>query len=153
MPNTCRLHHNHWQTSKGVLLKTDSKALSSDSIPSSMQVRSGLGQIASEIMSWTILAFIFGSCVAYIIIVGDNFGAVMMDYVVVPLNLPPILAARQVMILVLSTTIILPISMQRSMVSLAPVSTIALLVMTFTTGAVPTSSDKCVESSTECVFY
>ena len=118
-----------------------------------MQVRSGLGQIASEIMSWTILAFIFGSCVAYIIIVGDNFGAVMMDYVVVPLNLPPILAARQVMILVLSTTIILPISMQRSMVSLAPVSTIALLVMTFTTGAVPTSSDKCVESSTECVFY
>lgn len=102
-----------------------------------MQVRSGLGQVASEIMSWTILAFIFGSCVAYIIIVGDNFGAVMKDYVVDPLQLPPIFAARQVMIIVLGVAIMLPISLQRSMVALAPVSTIALAVMTLTTGAPP----------------
>lgn len=99
-----------------------------------VQVRSGLGQLASEVMSWTILAFIFGSCVAYIIIVGDNFGAVVKDYIVDPLELPPILAARQVMILVLGVLVMLPISLQRSMVSLAPVSTVALAVMTLTTG-------------------
>jgi amino acid permease len=109
----------------------------SSSSSNDIQVRSGLGQIASEIMSWTILAFIFGSCVAYIIIVGDNFGSVIKDYIVDPLELPPILACRQVIILVLGITIMLPISLQRSMVALAPVSTVALAVISLTTGALP----------------
>jgi hypothetical protein len=99
-----------------------------------MQVRSGLGHLASEIMSWTIFTFIFGSCVAYIIIVGDTFSAVMRDYVVEPLGWPTALASRQAAILAPAFAVMLPISLQRSMVALAPASTLALAVMMFTTG-------------------
>ena len=107
-----------------------------------LQVKHGLGKAASEFMAWTILFFIFGSCVAYIIIVGDTFGAVWNDIVVGPLGLPPIVGNRALVILVPALTVMLPISLQRSMLSLAPASTVALGVMIFTTGAAvcPTSA-------------
>eukprot|EP00892_Ulva_mutabilis_P010552 jgi/Ulvmu1/786/UM010_0160.1 len=99
-------------------------------------VKHGLGNMASQIMAWTILFFIFGSCVAYIIIVGDTFGAVWRGLVVEPMGLPPILGARALVILVPGLTVMLPISLQRSMLSLAPASTAALCVMIFTTGII-----------------
>lgn len=99
-----------------------------------MQVKAALGERASDLMSFAIVMLSFGSCVAYFIIVGDNFGAVLNEYVIAPLQLPKILTARQVPILLSAFIVVLPISLQRSMVSLAPASTIAVVVMTLTTG-------------------
>ena len=98
------------------------------------QVLSVLGDKASEIMAWTIFLFLFGSCVAFMIIVGDTFGMVLRHFVIEPFDLPPVLAARQIMIVVPALTIMLPLSLQRSMGSLATASTLAVFVMMATTG-------------------
>lgn len=84
-------------------------------------------------MAWTIFLFLFGSCVAFMIIVGDTFGRVLLHYVIQPLHLPSVLARRQIMILFPALTIMLPLSLQRSMGSLATASTVAVGVMMCTT--------------------
>jgi solute carrier family 38 (sodium-coupled neutral amino acid transporter), member 7/8 len=84
-------------------------------------------------MAWTIFLFLFGSCVAFMIIVGDTFGRVLLHYVIQPFRLPIVLARRQIMILFPALTIMLPLSLQRSMGSLATASTVAVGVMMFTT--------------------
>jgi solute carrier family 38 (sodium-coupled neutral amino acid transporter), member 7/8 len=98
-----------------------------------MQVLSVLGSRASEVMAWTIFLFLFGSCVAFMIIVGDTFGMVLRHFVIEPLQLPVLLAARQFMIIIPGLTIMLPLSLQRSMGSLATASTLAVGVMVLTT--------------------
>lgn len=124
------------QSCVGIAQRTHLSLLSTDpSKNGTVQVKHGLGKTASEIMAWTILFFIFGSCVAYIIIVGDTFGAVWRDLVVRPLGLPGWIGNRALVILVPALTVMLPISLQRSMLSLAPASTAALTVMMFTTGS------------------
>lgn len=85
-------------------------------------------------MSFAIVMLSFGSCVAYFIIVGDNFGGVFKEHVIERFQLPETLASRQVPILATAVGVVLPVSLQRSMVALAPASTIAVLVMTLTTG-------------------
>jgi hypothetical protein len=95
-----------------------------------------LGSRAAEVMAWTIFLFLYGSCVAFMIIVGDTFGAVLRQYVIQPLKLPPILAARQIMILIPALSIMLPLSLQRSLGSLATASTVAVGVMMFTTAVI-----------------
>jgi solute carrier family 38 (sodium-coupled neutral amino acid transporter), member 7/8 len=102
-----------------------------------------LGSRAAEVMAWTIFLFLFGGCVAFMIIVGDTFGSVLRQYVINPLKLPPILAARQVMILIPAFAIMLPLSLQRSLGSLATASTVAVGVMMFTTVVI---IGKCVYS-------
>ena len=92
-----------------------------------------LGPRAAEVMAWTIFLFLFGSCVAFMIIVGDTFGMVLLHYVIQPLHLPRWLAARQIMILLPALTIMLPLSLQRSLGALASASTVAVAVMMFTT--------------------
>ena len=64
---------------------------------------------------------------------GDTFGMVLRHFVVEPYGLPTWLAARQIMILLPALTIMLPLSMQRSMGSLATASTFAVYIMMFTT--------------------
>jgi solute carrier family 38 (sodium-coupled neutral amino acid transporter), member 7/8 len=100
----------------------------------SPQVHKVLGARAAEVMAWTIFVFLFGSCVAFEIIAGDTFGAVMRHFVIGPHDsVPEWLGARQIMILLPAVTVMLPLSLLRSMGALAASSTLAVGVMAATT--------------------
>lgn len=98
-----------------------------------LQVLKGLGPKYSEAMSWVILLYLFGSCVAYLIIVGDTFGPLLRHYVVHPWDLPAAFGDRRAIIVFSSTLIILPLSLQRTMGALAGVSSLAVTAMLGTT--------------------
>ena len=91
-----------------------------------------LGPAASHAVSLTLIVYIFGSCVAYTIIVADSFSAVIVGAA----GAESLLASRDGVILVVAACVLLPLSLLRRTAGLAPASTLAVVARLYTTGAV-----------------
>jgi amino acid permease len=95
-------------------------------------VLKALGPAASHLVSLTLIIYIFGSCVAYTIIIADSFTAVLVG----TLGADSQLASRDGVILLVAATVLLPLSLLRRTNSLAPASTLAVVALLYTTAAV-----------------
>lgn len=95
-------------------------------------VRKALGPAASHLVSLTLVVYIFGSCVAYQIIIADAAGAVLRG----ALGVSHLALTREVVIAATACAVLLPLSLLRRTTSLAPASTLSVVALAYTTVAV-----------------
>ena len=105
-----------------------------DSNRARLQVRGALGNRTATAMAITIACYLFGSCVAFMIIAADTTHALLTRWSAAALSAA--LASRPAAVLLPAALIMLPLSLQRTMGALAPASTLAVFVMALTSGAI-----------------
>lgn len=98
-------------------------------------VRKALGPVASVFVSLTLIVYIFGSCVAYTIIVADSVDAVSAA-ANRPLRADVLGPSRDVVVVVTSVFVLLPLSLLRRTESLGPASTLTIVALAYTVAAV-----------------
>ena len=98
-------------------------------------VRKALGPVASVFVSLTLIVYIFGSCVAYTIIVADAVDAVSAA-ARRPLDADRLGPSRDAIVVVTSVFVLLPLSLLRRTESLGPASTLTIVALAYTVAAV-----------------
>ena len=101
-------------------------------------VRDAFGARASRAVAATLVAYLFGSCVAYLIIIGDSYERVVDGF---KNNDDDSTArafweTRRCAIVVAATCVATPLSLARELTRLAPSSVIALLALAYTAIAI-----------------
>ena len=91
-------------------------------------VRKSMGWFAAHVVSLTLIAYVFGSCVAYTIVCADSFG----EFNKRAFGSGSIAANRSVIVLFTSTCVMLPLSLLRSMERMAFASSFSVLALLYT---------------------
>lgn len=91
-------------------------------------VRKSMGWFAAHVVSLTLIAYVFGSCVAYTIVCADSFG----EFNKRAFGSGSIAANRSVIVLFTSTCVMLPMSLLRSMERMAFASSFSVLALLYT---------------------
>ena len=91
-------------------------------------VRKSMGWFAAHVVSLTLIAYVFGSCVAYTIVCADSFG----EFNTRAFGSGSIAANRSVIVLFTSTCVMLPLSLLRSMERMAFASSFSVLALLYT---------------------
>ena len=119
-----------------VILVDASSALKSTSYQG--VVRDAFGPNASRGVAATLVVYLFGSCVAYLIIIGDSYVRVIdaMGYDNSQDGSRPWWATRQCAIAVAAIFFVAPLSLMREMRRLAPASAVALVSLAYTATAI-----------------
>jgi amino acid permease len=94
-----------------------------------------LGQRLADIMATTIVLYLFGSCVAFMIIAGDATLKLLQQLADINAHLRP-LCSRALAVSAPALAIMLPLSLQRSMGALADASTLAVFILAVTAGSI-----------------
>jgi len=91
-------------------------------------VRKSMGWFAAHVVSLTLVAYVFGSSVAYTIVCADSFG----EFNQRAFGSGSIAANRSVIVLFTSTCVMLPLSLLRSMERMAFASSFSVLALLYT---------------------
>ena len=91
-------------------------------------VRKSMGWFAAHVVSLTLIAYVFGSCVAYTIVCADSFG----EFNARAFGSGSFAANRSVIVLFTSTCVMLPLSLLRSMERMAFASSFSVLALLYT---------------------
>lgn len=91
-------------------------------------VRKSMGRFAAHAVSLTLIAYVFGSCVAYTIACADVFG----EFNARAFGSRSFAANRSVIVLFTSTCVMLPLSLLRSMERMAFASSFSVLALLYT---------------------
>ena len=91
-------------------------------------VRKSMGWFAAHVVSLTLVAYVFGGCVAYTIVCADSFG----EFNQRAFGSGSIAANRSVIVLFTSTCVMLPLSLLRSMERMAFASSFSVLALVYT---------------------
>ena len=97
-------------------------------------VRDAFGTRASRFVSGTLVVYLFGSCVAYLIIIGDSYAKVMSA--VASAGSSAWWGSRRFAIAVGATFLVTPLSLLREMSRLAPASAVALVSLAYTAATI-----------------
>ena len=100
-------------------------------------VRDAFGKRASQFVSASLVVYLFGSCVAYLIIIGDSYSKVVGTLARLDSSAGiPWWASRHFAIAVVASFLVTPLSLLREMSRLAPASAMALMALAYTALAI-----------------
>lgn len=99
-------------------------------------VHDAFGGKVAQSVSAVLIVYLFGSCVAYLIIIGDSYTKVMSA--VAASSDAAWWASRRFAIAVIAAVVVTPLSLLREMSRLAPASAIALFALAYTALAIVT---------------
>jgi amino acid permease len=125
-----RASHMVWPTKASACQCVRSLHANGTAMPASfciLQVKAMAGQRSADAMATVIALYLFGSCVAFMIIAGDSTRALLARS-----RAPTALRGRAAAVALPACLIMLPLSLQRSMGALAGTSTLAVAIMAAT---------------------